>query len=769
MDSVFSPLMASKFQTDRPLIPIDAITTALDALEQPVGQSITNATETATNRILSRRLDLTAIDALTWPVGGQIQASIAQMWRSGIALGGDHVWAEMQAAVPEPVRQRVEGATFELDAQVLSAIASLLTGEPGVFIPLGIEQAILSRVLAIAGNYSRDLLTEIKGHLIAAAVPIDGQIIPRSELEARIQKTLNIGRARAETIARNELTSAYNAGRLQVMRRSTLVTHVRFIGIIDSRQTEICRSRSGMIVSIADTATISANSPALHHRCFPAGTLVTMADGTQRPIEKVKVSDKVYTATASMVQNVYDVMATSVVGHLTRLTFEDGTTITATPDHPIWNGVRFVAARLFGEDSYAYRSNRSGLRIPEEMGRNKSRRAGMVVSGNSDAIRSFSRIDRSALQDLEQGACGDRGRAQSIGEGWQGEAETMGGIQTPLSRDAQALQRGTDGQRRHRKAAGDSQVPCAGMAEDEQHHTKGSIGSYQESMDSCSDRSAGNDVSPDEGADWAARYSRKNWHEESSGFSANEAIEPSAYAGSSAKDSSVQTGERFRLYEGNSAKRCGNKDGQRDNLCRRTEPSIRQELSAGAKLQVPGRGPIGNSSYSALPICVGSELCKIPESLGSPLGIRGEGVPVAGRRNLSPGLLPAVTEPLGRGEGANAGEGAAEDRTVQRGLSRHEIGNLRQAEARSDTPVFWDIHPVRVIKVETIPFSGVVYNLSVENDEVYFANGILTHNCRSLLSPVMGEVSELHQTWIDDPDRAWNNRTLEPLPQGWRN
>lgn len=266
-DSVFSPLMVSRFESDRPLIPIDTIITALDALEQPVAQSIINATETATSRILSRRLDLTAIDALTWPVGGQIQASIAQMWRSGIALGGDHAWAEMQAAVPGPVRQRVEGATFELDAQVLSAIASLLTGEPGVFIPLGIEQAILSRVLAIAGNYSRDLLTEIKGHLIAAAVPIDGQIIPRSELEARIQKTLNIGRARAETIARNELTSAYNAGRLQVMRRSTLVTHVRFIAILDRRTTEICRSRNGMLIPIGDTATISANQMPLHHRC----------------------------------------------------------------------------------------------------------------------------------------------------------------------------------------------------------------------------------------------------------------------------------------------------------------------------------------------------------------------------------------------------------------------------------------------------------------------------------------------------------------------
>jgi len=268
MDSVFSPWLTSKFEADRPLIPIERIITALDNLENPISEGIARATESATERILSRNLDLPAINTLTWPVGASIQAGIAGMWRSGIKLGGTHAWDEMRAAVPEPTKQRALAATFELDAATLSAIASLLTGEPGTFIPIGIEQAIVNRVLAIAGNYSRDLLAQIKGHLISAAIPINGEPpISRSELETRIQKTLNIGRARAETIARNELTSAYNAGRLQVMRTSTLVTHVRFISILDSRTTEICRSRNGMLIPIGDTGTIAANTPVLHHRC----------------------------------------------------------------------------------------------------------------------------------------------------------------------------------------------------------------------------------------------------------------------------------------------------------------------------------------------------------------------------------------------------------------------------------------------------------------------------------------------------------------------
>jgi SPP1 gp7 family putative phage head morphogenesis protein len=264
MDSVFQPWLTAKFEADRPLIPIDEITTGLDQLETPTAEAIATATANGANLVLQQGRDLPSIDALNWGVGAQIQRHLVNLWRSGYALGAEHGWAEMKAALPSEHKP----GQFALDWQTMGAIAALLTGEPGLMIPLNVEQAILQRVLAIAGTYSRDILNQIKGHLISAAVPTNGQPpIPRSELEKRIQSTLNVGKARAETIARNELTYAYNTARVQTFLESPLVTHVRFIAILDNRTSPICRSRNGMIISIADSVTIEANRPPLHHRC----------------------------------------------------------------------------------------------------------------------------------------------------------------------------------------------------------------------------------------------------------------------------------------------------------------------------------------------------------------------------------------------------------------------------------------------------------------------------------------------------------------------
>lgn len=264
MDSVFQPWLTAKFEADRPLIPIDEITTGLDQLETPTAEAIATATASGANLVLQQGRDLPSIDALNWGVGAQIQRHLVNLWRSGYALGAEHGWAEMKAALPSEYKP----GQFALDWQTMGAIAALLTGEPGVMIPLNVEQAILQRVLSIAGTYSRDILNQIKGHLISAAVPVNGQPpIPRSELERRIQSTLNVGKARAETIARNELTYAYNTARVQTFRESPLVTHVRFIAILDNRTSPICRSRNGMIISITDFGTIETNRPPLHHRC----------------------------------------------------------------------------------------------------------------------------------------------------------------------------------------------------------------------------------------------------------------------------------------------------------------------------------------------------------------------------------------------------------------------------------------------------------------------------------------------------------------------
>ena len=93
------------------------------------------------------------------------------------------------------------------------------------------------------------------------------------------------------------------------------------------------------------------------HNCFVAGTLVQMADGTTRPIEKVQVGDMVKSRNpqtgkteAKRVDRTYVRVAPQVV----TLTFTDGVThqterFTCTPEHPFFvDGKGFVQAGDLG-------------------------------------------------------------------------------------------------------------------------------------------------------------------------------------------------------------------------------------------------------------------------------------------------------------------------------------------------------------------------------------------------------------------------------------
>lgn len=43
---------------------------------------------------------------------------------------------------------------------------------------------------------------------------------------------------------------------------------------------------------------------------------------------------------------------------------------------------------------------------------------------------------------------------------------------------------------------------------------------------------------------------------------------------------------------------------------------------------------------------------------------------------------------------------------------------------------------MKIKAIKKVPFEGTVYNLGVEDDESYIANGIVVHNCRCLFSVV---------------------------------
>ena len=47
------------------------------------------------------------------------------------------------------------------------------------------------------------------------------------------------------------------------------------------------------------------------------------------------------------------------------------------------------------------------------------------------------------------------------------------------------------------------------------------------------------------------------------------------------------------------------------------------------------------------------------------------------------------------------------------------------------------LRPVRVRAIRKVAYEGPIYNLAVEGDESFIADGFAVHNCRSLLSPIL--------------------------------
>lgn len=256
----------SRFAAELPLIPVAAITEPLDQAEAIATQIMAEALDQAAVALTRQALGGANILELRSPLVGELQRSLKQHWLSGIALGTAHGQAEMVAAVPPEARQ--QAATYALDFATLGLIAALLATDLGtITIPLAIQQAIDLRVGAIAQKFGQEVIQQLKGHLLAATVGEASGIIGRPELERRIQSSLKVNKVRAEIIARNEITAAYNRGRVSVFKSSALVTHVRFLAINDRRTTEICRSRNGMLIPMAQLEAIAANTPPLHHRC----------------------------------------------------------------------------------------------------------------------------------------------------------------------------------------------------------------------------------------------------------------------------------------------------------------------------------------------------------------------------------------------------------------------------------------------------------------------------------------------------------------------
>lgn len=263
-DSIFSLYTQSDYDGDRPEIPTEKIIADMEAIESATTRRFLGAIDNAVDELMARAepalrtQNLAAIAQLTWNLRVVLQEPLFREWQSGWYLGEEHGIEEMGASIPK------EYAVFAIGDDIRAAIS--LT-------PEGIdnseaEKAIQSRVIRLVGNFGDDLLVLLKADLIAAVQPQPGtgEPISRRELLGRIQNNLNVTEARAEAIARTELTNAYNQGRMASYNQSDLVEYVRFMAIRDDRTTEICKSRQGLIFPKGSDAATN-NTPPLHVRC----------------------------------------------------------------------------------------------------------------------------------------------------------------------------------------------------------------------------------------------------------------------------------------------------------------------------------------------------------------------------------------------------------------------------------------------------------------------------------------------------------------------
>lgn len=97
-----------------------------------------------------------------------------------------------------------------------------------------------------------------------------------ADWKKRFGPELDLPDARLETIFRNHMQNAYNAGRWrQFEDNKNNRPYLMFSAINDSRTTTICRSRNGIIRPVDDPFW-NRNSPILHHRC--RSTLISLTE-----------------------------------------------------------------------------------------------------------------------------------------------------------------------------------------------------------------------------------------------------------------------------------------------------------------------------------------------------------------------------------------------------------------------------------------------------------------------------------------------------------
>lgn len=121
-------------------------------------------------------------------------------------------------------------------------------------------EAIRKRELVLSGNVTEDTIETIKNIMKERLKGAD-----KLKIESEIANTLKSSMDRAELISITESTYYYNKGRLTSFQEDG-VEYIQFSAIMDSRTSDQCRSRHGLIMR-TDSDELGMNTPPLHGRC----------------------------------------------------------------------------------------------------------------------------------------------------------------------------------------------------------------------------------------------------------------------------------------------------------------------------------------------------------------------------------------------------------------------------------------------------------------------------------------------------------------------
>lgn len=274
-DSVFSQY-TGYFPEDKTVTPEKAIASELDKLESSAisifSQTFDNAVKNAVGA-LSEAIaagDQDKVKKYKWGLSlglsNNLYGEWLLGWKSGRETGGKEV-----ARIG--LRPQVASSNYLRFSRSLNCYFNQPEPESAILRNRPAEEAIKARVNTLARDVSNSEWNEIKAVILDAIKPQSKTENPisRKELLKRINEKLGDRKkrfkGRAETIARTELTFAYNAGRLDSYVRSGLVAGVRFTTIFDERRCLLCASRQGIVVSLDDVEGLARLAIPVHPRC----------------------------------------------------------------------------------------------------------------------------------------------------------------------------------------------------------------------------------------------------------------------------------------------------------------------------------------------------------------------------------------------------------------------------------------------------------------------------------------------------------------------